>query len=306
MLSAALVLFLLSFLVLWAVIYRVLPPAWRAVVSLWASLARAILRRERFGAWYERGVTNLRPLHPYRTLFLILAAGFLLAAATSAGFLHLAELMQDNNPYLERVDQAVWRSARGLRGPGVTYFFLGFTYLGTGVGLGLLVLIVAAVLQRRGHRRWAAFLVVTAAGNLLLNHGLKLVFARARPDMTDALWHSTSYAFPSGHAMGSLVVFGSLAYLVMPASTTGRGRSGAVALALTLVGAISLSRIYLGVHWFSDIVAGVSAGVVWLATPTAAYEVHRRMRLLRTTRAEGGTTSRAATAGDAPARYAGR
>jgi undecaprenyl-diphosphatase len=299
MLLAAIALFLLMFVGLWAVIYRLLPPVWRGLTELWASLAQAILRRERFAVWYERGVTRLRPLHPYRTLLLILGAGFVVAAMTGAAFLQLAELMRDQNPQLERLDHAVWRSAREVRSPGATWFFLAFTYLGTGVGLGIVVLTVAIGLVLRGHPRWATFLVITAAGNWLLNDGLKLLFARARPDMADALWRSTSYAFPSGHAMGSVAVFGALAYLSMHASARWRVRSAAVALALCLVGAISLSRIYLGVHWLSDILAGVSAGMVWLATTTAAYEVYRRMRLLRTARAEAGTTPRAASPGAA-------
>jgi undecaprenyl-diphosphatase len=299
MLVAAIVLFLLAFLGLWAGIYRVLPSVWRASQARWASLAQAVLRRERFAVWYERGVTRLQPLHPYRASLAILGVGFAVAAMTGLGFLSLAELMRENNTELQEIDHAVWRWAREWRSPGPTYFFLAFSYLGLGVGLGILVTIVAVVLLVRGHPRWAGFLVLSAAGSGLLNHGLKLVFARSRPDMADALWRSHSYAFPSGHAMGSVVVFGALAYLVMRGSASWRVRSAAVALALCLVGAISLSRIYLGVHWFSDIVAGVSAGLVWLATTTATYEVYRRMRLLRATPAEVGTTPRAATPGRA-------
>jgi undecaprenyl-diphosphatase len=296
-LFSVIALFLLAFLALWAMLYGVLPPAWRAVQAAWAALARAILQRERFAVWYERGTTRLRPLHPYRTLLLILAGGFVTAAVTGFAFMWLAELMSDNHPFLQTVDQAVWRAARELRSPGATTFFLVFTLLGTGVGLGILVLLIAAALLARGHPRWALFLVVTAAGGGFLNHALKAAFERARPDMADALWRSHSYAFPSGHAMGSFVVFGALVYVVMRASSSARVRSGAAALALCLTATISLSRIYLGVHWFSDIVAGLSAGLVWLATTTAVYEVYRRMRLLRTTRARAGQTTPGATAG---------
>jgi undecaprenyl-diphosphatase len=173
--------------------------------------------------------------------------------------------------------------------------------LGTGVGLGALALLIAVPLVIRGHPRWATFLVVTAAGGWALNHGLKVLFARTRPDMADALWRSSSYAFPSGHAMGSVVVFGALLYLVMHAAPSWRVRSGAAALALCMIGAISLSRIYLGVHWFSDIVAGMSAGLIWLATTTAVHEVYRRMRMLRVTRAAQGSTPDATTGEHAPA-----
>jgi membrane-associated phospholipid phosphatase len=281
MLIAVIALFLLAFLALWAGIYRVLPPAWRGAHAVWAALARAILSRQRFAVWYERGTTRLRPLHPYRTLLAILAVGFVVALITGAVFLALAELMRDQSAALQSIDHSVWRGANRFRNPGATYFFLVFTVLGTGVGLGVIVLLIACALLLRGHASWAAFLVVTAAGGGVLNHGLKVLFARARPDMADALWRSTSYSFPSGHAMGSLVVFGALAYLVIRGAQSWRVRSGTVALALCMVGAISVSRIYLGVHWLSDIVAGVAAGLVWLATTTATYEVYRRMRMLR-------------------------
>ena len=285
MLLASIALFLLTFLGLWAAIYRLLPHAWRGFHAFWAALAQAILRRQRFAVWYKRGSARLEPLHPYRPLVGILAAGFLIAAVTGAAFLSLAELMQAQSPLLERVDHAVWRSSQQFRSPGATTFFLVFTTLGTGIGLGIMVLLIAIALVLRGHGQWAVFLVVTAVGGGLLNQGLKALFARTRPDMAAALWRSTSYAFPSGHAMGSFIVFGALVYLVMRAAPTWRVRSAAVALALCFTGVISLSRLYLGVHWFSDIAAGLTAGVVWLATTTAAYELHRRMGLLRTARA---------------------
>lgn len=279
-LIAIIALFLAAFLALWAVLYRILPPAWRAAHALWAALARAILSRQRFAVWYERGTTRLRPLHPYRTLLAILGVGFVVAIGTGAVFLAMAEMMRDQSELLQRIDQSVWRGAHRFRNPGATYFFLVFTVLGTGVGLGVVVLLISCALILRGHRQWAAFLVVTAAGGGLLNHALKVIFARARPDMAEALWRSHSYSFPSGHAMGSLVVFGALVYLVIRGAQTWRVRSAAVALAICMVGAISVSRIYLGVHWFSDIVAGLAAGLVWLATTTATYEVYRRMRML--------------------------
>jgi undecaprenyl-diphosphatase len=220
-------------------------------------------------------------LHPYRTLVAILAVGFLVALVTGGAFLALAELMRDQSEALQRIDHSVWRGAHRFRNPGATYFFMVFTVVGTGVGLGVIVLLIGGALVLRGHASWAAFLVVTALGGGVLNHGLKVAFARARPDMAEALWRSTSYSFPSGHAMGSLVVFGALAYLVIRGAQTWRLRSAAVAFALCMVAAIGASRIYLGVHWLSDIVAGVAAGLVWLATTTATYEVYRRMRMLR-------------------------
>ena len=283
---ALIAVFVVAFFALWAGIYRVLPAAWRVSAAAWSRITRAILRRQRFATWYERGAVRLHPLHPYRPLAVILAVGFLTAASTGAAFLGLAELMQESSPRLGEIDHSVWQSSHRFRSPGATPFFIAFTLLGTATGLGLLVLASATFLALRGRYRWAAYLVVTALGGWVLNQGLKLVFARARPDMAAALRHSSGYAFPSGHAMVSISVFGALVYLMVRGFSNWRVRSASAALALCLTGAISLSRIYLGVHWFSDIAAGLSAGIVWLATTTGTYEVFRRMRMLRHTRAQ--------------------
>jgi membrane-associated phospholipid phosphatase len=274
---AALALFIAAFLALWAGLHGVLPAVLRIVESVLAAGVRVLRRRRRFAAWYERGSQRLGPLRSYWPLAAVLAGGFAIAAVTGAVFVELAERVQAGNPGLERLDQAVWHSAPRLRSPGATRLFVLLSVLGTGVALGLLVLIVAAVLVQRGRKRWAAYLLVTAAGSLGLNLGLKALFARARPDAATALWQAHGYAFPSGHAMDSAAVFGALAYLVLRATRSRRIRSACVSLAACLVAAISLSRVYLGVHWISDIVAGVGAGAVWLATTTGAYEMLRRI-----------------------------
>jgi undecaprenyl-diphosphatase len=141
------------------------------------------------------------------------------------------------------------------------------------VSLGALALVIASVLIRCGEKQWAAYLLVTAAGSLALNAALKLVFARSRPHPGGALWQAQGYAFPSGHAMSAMAIFGALVYLVLQSPLTWRVRSAAVALALLLIAAISLSRVYLGAHWLSDVAAGLAVGFVWLAVTTCLYDV---------------------------------
>ncbi len=84
--------------------------------------------------------------------------------------------------------------------------------------------------------------------------------------------------------MGSTVVFGALAYLASRTLRRWRWKAAVLALALVLVAAVATSRVYLGVHWTSDIAAGISAGAVWVTSTTVAYEVLRRIRLLRALR----------------------
>jgi undecaprenyl-diphosphatase len=153
--------------------------------------------------------------------------------------------------------------------------------------LSSIVLPVVVILWMRGRRWLPLFLTVVTLGGWALNYGLKAIFARARPDLSLALRATSGYSFPSGHAMMSAVAFGALAYVVMRTSNRRAARSAALAFATCAVIAISLSRVYLGVHWISDIAAGVAAGIIWLASAIAVYEVSRRFRALRAMRPPG-------------------
>ena len=113
-------------------------------------------------------------------------------------------------------------------------------------------------------------------GSAVLNQLLKGLFARPRPYFEHPLLIETSYSFPSGHAMGSFVLYGMLAYFAVLALKTWRARTAVVFGAALLVLLIGLSRMYLGVHYFSDVVAGFAAGGVWLSACITAMEFVRR------------------------------
>ncbi|UZW55916.1 phosphatase PAP2 family protein [Sphingobium sp. JS3065] len=109
----------------------------------------------------------------------------------------------------------------------------------------------------RGARPRAFWLLWTVIGGTLLNLALKQVFAAPRPDLLPHLDLVHSYSFPSGHAAGNMIFFGALAILA------GRGSAYAgAALAIALIG---ISRVWLGVHWPSDVLAGWIEGLGWLA-----------------------------------------
>jgi undecaprenyl-diphosphatase len=279
-------LFLGLFAVLWGVYHLVLPAAWAVTRRTLSASAHLFRRHRRLSAWYERGVARLRPLHPYRTLILIVAAGFLAAAVTGSVFLDLAERVRQQSEALQALDRRAWEAARDLRSPAATRFFVAWTRLGTPVGISLVLVPFAVVLAFRRRRFLALFVVVTTLGGWELNHLMKVFFSRARPDLSLALRQASGYSFPSGHAMMSVVAFGALAYAVIRLTHNRRLHSVALALASCIVAAISLSRVYLGVHWLSDIVAGVAAGIVWLTTTVAAYETLRRFRAMRGQRPE--------------------
>jgi undecaprenyl-diphosphatase len=145
--------------------------------------------------------------------------------------------------------------------------------------MGALVVAVLAVLMARRRFRLGAYLAVTAAGGALLNQLLKLHYLRQRPDLKDALLGATGYAFPSGHAMSGTVILGALAYLASRSTRSWSSTSASLAALATTAFAIGISRIYLGVHWTSDVGAGFVAGLLWLAATTTGYELFRQYRL---------------------------
>jgi membrane-associated phospholipid phosphatase len=221
----------------------------------------------------------------YLPVAVVLAAGMLATALAGDAFLDIAERVHANSPQVQEIDSAVHRWAATTRTEGSTLFFVTMTTLGAPITLGVIVTIVSGFLVLRKRWRWAAFLFVSTGAGALLNLALKSYFARARPELADALRTAHGYSFPSGHAMGSTVVFGALAYLAVRSLRTWKGRSAALSLAATLILSIAVSRVYLGVHWISDIVAGIAAGTLWMTTVTVAYEVFRRIRHVRARRA---------------------
>ena len=113
-------------------------------------------------------------------------------------------------------------------------------------------------------------------GSALLDWLLKDLFRRPRPHFAHPLVVETSYSFPSGHAMESFVVYGMLAYFAVLTLRSWRARTAVVIGVALLVILIGFSRMYLGVHYFSDVIGGYAAGVVWLAACISGLEVVRR------------------------------
>lgn len=118
--------------------------------------------------------------------------------------------------------------------------------------------------------------LAAVGGGAVLNRLLKGLFSRPRPVFEHPLLLETSYSFPSGHAMEALIAYGFLAYLAVLALGNWQARVGVVFGAALLVVLIGFSRMYLGVHYFSDVVAGYAAGGVWLSALISGTETIRR------------------------------
>jgi undecaprenyl-diphosphatase len=274
-----LITFTVVFLVLWAVVYATLP----AVRHLGQMLARLIAR----SAWATKFVASTQKRYKsYLPVVLILAAGALLTAWAGDAFIDLAEKVHANNSALQEADARVHDWSITERSPTATTFFTIMTIIGGPVGVAAIVVVVGIILTIRRRWRWLIYLAVTVGGGGLLNLELKRYFARARPDVAEMLRRANGYSFPSGHAMGSAVAFGALAYLAFRAIRSWPAKTAVMAFLYTLIAAIALSRVYLGVHWISDVLAGVTAGTVWVTTTTVAYETVRRIRSARVQRSE--------------------
>jgi undecaprenyl-diphosphatase len=272
--------FLLVFIVLWCVCYAALPALWSGVTSAASYTARISMRFRRVQGW----VTRASRFREYAPLVAIVLAGALATVWIGDGFLDLAESIHAKNPQVQRIDTQSHRWALEHRQSDATLFFTAATIIGGPTGLAVLIAIVAIPLIVTKRWRWLAYLAITCGGGALLNLELKRYFARARPDVAEMLRLAHGYSFPSGHAMGSTVVFGALSYLAFRYASQWRWKSAAIALAATLIAAVSLSRVYLGVHWISDVGAGIFGGLAWVSVCTVGYESLRRIRAVRARR----------------------
>ena len=150
------------------------------------------------------------------------------------------------------VDAQVHAFVDAHRDPALTTFFVGYTGLGRWFVLALAAAAVMVARSATARRREAVFLLVCMTASLLLNTVLKYVFARARPPAEAAVVHARGYAFPSGHAMSSATLALALVVVAWPT----RWRLPVVALAAVFALLMGISRIYLGVHWLTDVLAG--------------------------------------------------
>lgn len=147
------------------------------------------------------------------------------------------------------------------------------TYLGDPWLVTLGSLLIAVLLLRAGHRRLALFVVVVRLGAQVLSTGLKDIVDRARPVFDEPVATALGASFPSGHALGSAAFYAMLAVVLAPRSS--RAWVPLVAAA-ALSALVAVSRVLLGVHFPSDVVAGLLIGWGWVAVCTAVFAVWRR------------------------------
>lgn len=132
----------------------------------------------------------------------------------------------------------------------------------TGI-LTLVVMVVAGYLLVIGARQSAVFLVVAVSVGTLINRLLKLAIARPRPDVVPHATYVSNESFPSGHAANSAIVYLVLGMMLAGLVTSRAGKIYVIGVCVFVTTIVGLSRIYLGVHWPSDVIAGWMVGTIW-------------------------------------------
>ena len=252
----------------------------RHALPLFLALLAALLLSIGAGGWawqrhlWPRAQAGL----PQPALLLLgVAAGFAVLVGAANVFADLAERLGDGGR-MALFDEALSLSIRQHVGLGTLQVFYALTRLGDAWFLLLLAGGVALLLWRRGRGPLALAWLLGLGGNALLIPLLKRIFERVRPVHDHGLVSEMGFSFPSGHTAGATVAYGMLAYLavrVLPA----RWHVPAVMLASGLAFTIGISRVFLQVHFASDVLAGFAWGLAWLAVCVLAVELSRRHRL---------------------------
>jgi uncharacterized membrane protein YdjX (TVP38/TMEM64 family)/membrane-associated phospholipid phosphatase len=172
---------------------------------------------------------------------------------------------------------AAWLHARGS--PGLIAFFLAVTHLNSTVAIGLWSGAFGAVLARLREWYWMLTLALAVGGAMLLNLLLKQAYERARPRFEEPLLELTTYSFPSGHTAAAVAFYGVLAAFLVSRFYDMPRRAACVIAAVAAVALVAFSRMYLGAHYLSDVLAAVCSSTAWLALCLAAGHALVRKRL---------------------------
>jgi undecaprenyl-diphosphatase len=191
-------------------------------------------------------------------------------------FFWLAATVRNQVP---QFDTAVRAAAHSIAAPSLTLIVEAVTNLGNGWVIFSLAAIVVFCLERAGRRRDAVLLALAVIGAKLLEQAMKPIFQRPRPDPFFDYPRPASYSFPSGHALLSCAFYLTMARLTTTLAWSHARTLAAWILAVLLTLCIGFSRVYLGVHYPTDVLAGYAAAIAWTSILKMAANHHWAARI---------------------------
>lgn len=212
-------------------------------------------------------------------LGIFLIAGLIVAATGTALFVALASHVRSGST--QAFDDSVIRWMGAHHTSELDAVMLEVTALGTGTVVLMIVAVAALFLILTQHKYSAILLLASTLGGLVLNGVLKFGFNRPRPSLFVPTVHAVSSSFPSGHAMSAAIVYTTVAYLAARLHKRKWARWLVMTAAFIIIASISISRMYLGVHYPSDVIAGVVIGVAWAGFCMATLEAIQKFGLRR-------------------------
>lgn len=257
---------------------------WRWATRHEAALTQAwrrFLQRPRVSAWRQHFAPQISFVRdrfsPTSYLGLQLTAGAVLLTGASWLFGGIAEDVVTGDP-LTVIDLRVAQWFHAHSTALMTQAMLAATNILGPVAVVLGVVVVCAWLAWKRNGYWLLCVGLTVPSGMLLNVAMKHAFHRARPSFDDPLLLLATYSFPSGHVAGATLFYGVMAAMVVARTAAWHWRVTAILGAFTLVALVALTRVYLGVHYLSDVLAAFAEGIAWLTlclTGIHTYWAHR-------------------------------
>ena len=214
--------------------------------------------------------------HPAWSVSLL---GALIAGAIGV-FIDLAEDVR-SGARITLLDQqlAEWLHIHAT--PGTTRFMLAISVMHNMLPIGIACIVLALLLYRHGRREWLLGLALVVPGGTVINTAFKHWMARPRPHFVDPIVTLTSFSFPSGHTSIATLFYGFVAALLISGSESRVRRWAAIIGALSMVTLVAASRMYLGAHFLTDVLAAFFESVAWLGLCLIGMNVLRRQRRWR-------------------------
>ncbi|MDD9268025.1 phosphatase PAP2 family protein [Paenibacillus sp. GCM10023248] len=203
---------------------------------------------------------------------------FVLLLSMAALVCFIAVSSQIHSEQLQFFDHAVIQAVQSLESPELTPMMAFFSFIGsTWMVITLSLAAIAFLYFALHHRFELLFFVLVETASAILNQLLKLSFARERPDL-HRIVEEAGFSFPSGHSMGAFALYASLAFLLWRHISSGIGRIAVILLSSLMILLIGISRIYLGVHYPSDVIGGYLASGACFTLAVWLFQWYREYR----------------------------